>query len=277
MKSKTTLINFYQRVKLLFLVIVFSSLFGCFFFGDEELDEVQSGAEQLYDRAKNALNGGDFNNAIFYYEALEARFPFSNLARQGQIDLIYAYYRNKQPESVIDAARQFARENPTHPRVDYSLYMRGMALFSGEESFYHRWFDVSLAMRPPKDAENSFSVFAELIRRYPNSRYAPDARQRMIFLRNRLAEHENYVANFYLERGAYAAAINRATYTIETYDGSPTTSDTLSILVTAYQKLGMNDLANDTERVLKQSYPNKIIKDVEAQDEPWFKFWERFL
>ena len=277
MKSKITAIRysgFSSLARLLILALALSFLSGCFFFGDD--DETESGAQQLYDRAKDALDGGDFNNSIRYYEGLEARFPFSNLARQGQIDLIYAYYRNRQPESVIDAAQQFERENPTHPRVDYTLYMRGMALFAGEDSFYHRWFNVELARRPPKGAQDSFSAFAGLIRRYPNSRYAPDARQRMLFLRNRLAEHENYVASFYLERGAYAAALNRAAYTIETYDGAPTTPETLSILAASYNKLGLHDLAADAERVLVNSYPDVQLETPDALKEPWYKFWTWF-
>ena len=261
--------------RLLILITCSALLSGCFFFGKDE-EEPISGAQQLYDRARHSLDGGDYNNAIRYYEALEARFPFSNQARQGQIDLIYTYYRNKEPESVIDAAQQFQRENPTHPRVDYTLYMRGMALFAGEKNRFHRWFRIDLSMRPPKDAQDSFSAFAELVRRFPNSRYAPDARQRMMFLRNRLAEHENHVARFYLERGAYAAALNRAAYTIEVYDGAPTTPETLGIMAESYRKLGMLDLATDTERVITSSYPQVSLSEVEPDTSRWCEVWGWF-
>lgn len=260
----------------LLLIIAMMLVSGCFFFKDDDEGPTASGAQQLYDRARESLDNGDFNNAIVYYEALEARFPFSNLARQGQIDLIYAYYRNRQPESVIDAAQQFVRENPTHPRVDYTLYMRGMALFAGESSFYHRWLNIDLSMRPPKDAQDSFAAFAELVRRFPDSRYAVDARQRMVFLRNRLAEHENHIAGFYLERGAYAAALSRASYTIETYDGAPTTSETLAIMVAAYEGLGLTELADDTQRVLAASYPEEMYTTPAVLKEPWYKFWTWF-
>lgn len=258
--------------KALILILTTILISGCFF-GKDDDETTASGAQQLYDRAKKSLDGGDFNNSIRYYEALEARFPFSNQARQGQIDLIYAYFRNKEPESVLDAAQQFERENPTHPRVDYTLYMRGIALFSGESGRFHRWFRVDLSMRPPKDALDSYSAFSELIRRFPDSRYAADARQRMLFLRNRLAEHENHVARFYFIRGAYAAALNRAAYTIEVYDGAPTTSETLGIMAQAYRKLGMADLAEDTERVIQASYPDINIAQLEEISEPWYKFW----
>ncbi len=247
---------------------------GCLFKKDPE-ETVESGAQMLYDRASNALENGDFNNAIRYYENLEARFPFSNQARQGQLDLIYAHYRNQEPESVIDAAEQFERENPTHPRVDYTLYMRGMALFAGEKGYFHKLFRVDLSKRPPKDARDSYSAFAELLRRFPDSVYAPDARQRMLFLRNRIAEHENHVARFYLERGAFAAALNRANYTLQVYDGAPTTPQTLQILVESYRKLGMYDLAQDAERVLNTNYPDvEPLRPVKTADEkPWYIFW----
>ncbi len=247
---------------------------GCLFKKDAE-ETVESGAQMLYDRASKALENGDFNNAIRYYENLEARFPFSNQARQGQLDLIYAHYRNQEPESVIDAAEQFERENPTHPRVDYTLYMRGMALFAGEKGYFHKLFRVDLSKRPPKDARDSYSAFAELLRRFPDSAYAPDARQRMLFLRNRIAEHENHVARFYLERGAFAAALNRANYTLQVYDGAPTTPQTLQILVESYRKLGMYDLAQDAERVLNTNYPDvEPLQPVKTADEkPWYIFW----
>ena len=249
------------------------TLSGCLF-GKDKDDEPQSGAQVIYDRAKKSLEGGDFFNAIRYYETLEARYPFSNQARQGQLDLIYAHYRNNSPEQVIDAAEQFERENPTHPRVDYTLYMRGMAQFSGEKGYFHRLLRIDLSKRPPKDARDAYSAFAELLRRYPNSIYAPDARQRMIFLRNRVAEHENHIARFYLERGAYAAALSRANYTLQTYDGAPTTPDTLQIMVESYRAMGMEDLAQDAEQVLQQSYPDARLRRVKVdKNEPWYKLW----
>ena len=248
-------------------------LSGCLF-GKKDDDQSTSGAQAIYDRASNAMQSGDFINAIRYYETLEARYPFSNQARQGQLDLIYVYFRNQDPESVIDAAEQFERENPTHPRVDYTLYMRGMALFAGEKGAFHRLFRIDLSRRPPKDARDSYAAFAELLRRYPDSIYAPDARQRMLFLRNRIAEHENHIARFYLDRGAYAAALSRANYTLQVFDGAPTTPQTLQIMIESYRQLGMYDLARDAERVLNASYPNvEPLQPVDESDDPWYKFW----
>jgi outer membrane protein assembly factor BamD len=229
-------------------------LAGCA--GNDERD-LRSGADELYERATKSMDSGNFRNAIAYYEALEARYPFSNQSKQAQLDLIYCYYRNGDTELAIDSALQFERENPTHPRVDYALYMRGLVQFRGERNSFHRLFRVNLAKRPPVDARESFSAFGQLLQRYPDSIYAADARQRMVFLRNRLAEHENIVARFYMERGAYAAALNRAKFVMETYDGAPAVADSLDIMVQAYRKLGMQDLAEDTRRVLQENYPDR--------------------
>jgi outer membrane protein assembly factor BamD len=257
--------------QLVLLVLAATLTTGCLF-KKKDPDAGLSGAQQFYDRAHKSLEKGDYENAIRYYETLEARYPFSAQARQGQLDLIYAYYRNRQPESVIDAAEQFERENPTHPRVDYTLYMRGMALFSGEKGSFHKLFRVDLSKRPPKDARDSYSAFAELIRRFPDSRYAPDSRQRMIFLRDRVADHENHIANYYFERGAYAAALNRAGYNVQVFDGAPAVEESLRIMVESYRKLGMYDLADDAERVLYESFPN-AKQPAPVEEDRWYKFW----
>jgi len=223
--------------------------------------DLQSGADELYERATKSMNSGNYRNAISYFEALEARYPFSNQSKQAQLDLIYCYYKNGEPESAIDAATQFERENPTHPRVDYALYMRGLAYFKGQHGTFHRLFRLDLAKRPPVDARESFSAFSQLLKRYPDSPYAADARQRMIFLRNRLAEHENHVAQYYLNRGAFIAALNRAQYSMETYNGAPAVGHSMAIMVQAYEKLGMPDLAKDTRRVLTENYPDAELPD----------------
>lgn len=201
------------------------------------------------------MSSGNFSNAIGYYEGLEARYPFSNQAKQAQLNLIFCYYRNGDRELAVDAATQFERENPTHPRVDYALYMRGLANFAPEHNVFHRTFRVKLWKRPPVNARESFSAFSRLVQRYPQSRYAADSHQRMVFLRNRLAQHENYVAEYYYKRGAFAAAANRAKYVVETYEGAPAVADSLFLIASSYEKLGMQDLAADARRVLMENYP----------------------
>jgi outer membrane protein assembly factor BamD len=247
-----------------------TSLSGCFFRKDKE---DKSGVEQLYERAHKSMGSGNFKNAIQYYEGLEARFPFSNQSKQAQLDLIYCYYNDRQIEATVDAATTFERENPTHPRVDYALYMRGLAWFSGESSWYHRWFNADLAKRPPKNLQESFSAFAQLIQRFPNSAYSADARQRMVFLRNRLADYELHVARYYMSRGAWLAAASRARFIVEHYDGAPAVAESLKIMLDAYRELGMRDQADDVRLVLASNYPDTLQEVVEEEQKPWYKFW----
>jgi outer membrane protein assembly factor BamD len=260
--------NLCARLLLLCLAL---NLGGCFLGKDDS--EMQSGADQLYEHGTRSMNNGNYANALQYFEALEARYPFSNKAKQAQLDLLYTDYRNGDRDQVIDASIQFERENPTHPRVDYALYMRGLAQFSSQHNRLHRLLRVDLAKRPPVEARESFSAFAQLVKRYPNSIYAPDARQRMIFLRNRLAGHEIYVADYYMRRGAWAAALNRARYVVETYDGSPSVAQALDLMAQAYAKLGMQDVSVATREVLAQNYPDRRFKQYgEARARWWWLF-----
>lgn len=212
------------------------------------------GAEGFYDRGLEAMESGNFAGAIAYFQQLEARYPFSNLTRQAQLDLIYLYDRSRQPEAAIEAADEFERENPTHPRVDYCLYMKGRVFFDQAPNILERMFNIDMTIRPPKDTLSSFGAFQELLRRFPDSRYADDARQRMVYLRNRLTAYENHVARYYLERGAHVAAINRTMYALEHYPGSPELEATLALMIEAYDRLGMTDLAVDAERVLMETF-----------------------
>jgi outer membrane protein assembly factor BamD len=212
------------------------------------------GPAAIYQRGYDAMQASNYPGAIQYYKALEARYPFSPETRQAQLDLVYLYYRSQQPEQAIDAAEQFEKENPTHERIDYCLYMRGRIYFDQAPNILEKMFKVDLSERPPKDSLRSFNIFQELIRRFPNSEYVPDARQRMTFLRNRLAAYENHVAQYYMKRGAYVAAINRAKYALEHYPEAPELEQSLKILVASYDELGMTDLAADARRVLRQSF-----------------------
>jgi outer membrane protein assembly factor BamD len=241
---------------------------GC---GHNRSKELLGSADKLYEAAKKASDQGNYRDATKYYETLEARYPFSNPAKQGQLDLMYAYYRNAEPESAIDQADTFIRENPAHPRVDYAYYIKGLAQFERNPNFLERWFRADLSERPPIDARKSFQAFQTLVERYPNSEYAADARQRMIFLRNRLAAYEVYVANYYLKRGAYVGAINRCKYTIENYDGAPQMRHALEIMAESYDRLSMTELAASTRKVLQENYAQAETN--EAQTKSWWKFW----
>jgi outer membrane protein assembly factor BamD len=223
-------------------------------------DDIVQGPDALYERAEKSLGNGNYANAIFYLEQLEARYPFSNVSKQAQLDLIYAYYKNVEPESAGDAADQFMRENPTHPRVDYCLYMKGVIFFDQDANFLEKLFRVDLSERPPRNTMRAFTAFQELLRRFPDSEYAPDGRDRMIYLRNRLAEYENHVADYYIERQAYVAAANRAKFAVENFPGAPALEESLNIMIKAYKKLGMVDLANDAQRVLRETFGDGQLK-----------------
>jgi len=232
-------------------------------------------ADKLYEQAQVATKNNNYREAIANYEQLEARYPFSNAAKQAQLDLMYAYYKNREPEAAIDQADQFIRENPAHPRVDYAYYIKGLVQFERNPNFLERWFKADLSQRPPLDARKSFQAFQAILERFPNSEYAPDSRQRMIFLRNRLASYEVYVAEYYLRRGAYVGAINRAKYALENYDGAPQLKRALQVMAQSYRQLGLPDLAEDSERVIKENYGSIDVAMVAPKD-PWWKFWRFF-
>ena len=207
--------------------------------------------EEVYGAASTALAEGRYDTAIGYYQALETRYPFANVTRQAQLDRAFAYFKARQPESAIDAAEEFEAENPTHPRVDYCVYLKGLIYFDQAPTFLERVFNADLSVRPPRDTLLAYTTFQELLQRFPESEYVPDARQRMIFLRNRLAAYEYHVANYYIERGAYVAAINRAKFSLEHYPGAPAIQESLIILEEAYSLLGMPDLSADAQRVIE--------------------------
>jgi outer membrane protein assembly factor BamD len=228
--------------------------------------------ENLYARAQKLMLGGDYRGAVRYYEALEARYPFAEQSRQAKLDIIYSYYKAREAESAVDAADQFIRENPTHPRVDYAMYVKGLTYFERSPNFLERWFRTDLTERPPQDVRRSFQEFQTLIERFPNSEYAHDSRQRMIFLRNRLAEYEVHIADYYLRRQANVAAIARARFCIENYDGAPSVKDALDIMISAYQGLGMQDLAERSREVYALNYPGSTPERRVAKG-GWWKLW----
>lgn len=265
-KSLTTLI--------LVVAVGMLTLAGCG--GGARVKQPTTDADKLYELAQTATKNNNFREAISYYEQLEARYPFSNAAKQGQLDLMYAYYKNREPEAAIDQADQFIRENPAHPRVDYAYYIKGLVQFERNPNFLERWFKADLTQRPPLDARKSFQSFQAVLERFPNSEYAGDSRQRMIFLRNRLASYEVYVAEYYLKRGAYVGAINRAKYALENYDGAPQLKRALQVMAASYRQLGMEDLATDSERVIKENYAGVGDIQLADQKESWWKFWRFF-
>jgi len=234
-------------------------------------DDAKSGPEVIYAKAQKAIRNSSYGEAIKQLEALQSRFPFSEPARQSQLDLIFAYYRNHQVDPAIDAADTFIRENPTNPRVDYAYYMKGLVYFERQSNWLERKFKVDLSQRPPINARKSFEAFQQLLEKFPHSQYVGDARQRMVYLRNRLADFELHVALYYMKRGAYVGAINRAKYCVENYDGSPAVKGSMKVLVDAYRNLQMTDLAANAEKVYTANYPADA-KDVAPKKHWWAIF-----
>ena len=192
----------------LLFIVLGTALSGC---KTRSREEIMTDPALVYERAHRALMQGDYPLAIKVYEALMARYPFAAETRQSRLDVIYAYYRAGESESAIDAADTFISENPTHPRIDYAWYLKGLTDFERLPNFMERWLRVDLNKRPPTEARRSFLSFSTVVEQFPNSEYAHDARRRMVYLRNRLADYEIAVANYYVSRGAYVAAAQTTT------------------------------------------------------------------
>jgi outer membrane protein assembly factor BamD len=212
-------------------------------------------AEQLYIKGKVKLDDHDFSNAVEFYEALQARYPFGTYAQQGLLDLAYAYYKKEETASATASADRFIKLYPTHPSADYAYYLKGLANFNSGKGMAQRYLPQDVSQRDPGASMQSFQDFSQLLQKFPDSKYAEDARLRMIFLRNVLAQHEINVANFYMNRDAYVAAANRARYVVENYQQSPAIPEALVIMAKAYKILKMEDLAQDALRVLERNYP----------------------
>lgn len=237
-----------------FLLII-AVLAGCATTADQEDDFSQWTASKLYKEAKEATRVRDYLSAIDYLESLEGKYPFSTYTKQARLDLAYVHYLSGETESAIAAAERFIKLYPQHPKVDYAYYLRGVALFDEYTGFFAEAFNQDPAHRNPDGARRAYSYLAELIQRFPNSEYAKDAQQRLVHLRNRLAAYEVFVAQYYLQRDAYVAALNRGKYVVENYNQTPSMGDALVVMIKAYRKMDMQDLANDTLRVLTLNVP----------------------
>jgi len=237
------------------LITLFSillNLFGCSL--AETKPETWS-VEHLYQEAKKAFDASDYQTAIKYYEILEARFPFEKYAQQAHLNLIYSYYKYEEPESAIVAVNRFIKLYPRHPNVDYVYYLKALVNFERNQSVLDRILPVDRSQRDQGAAKQAFQDFQALIRRFPNSKYSKDAKQRMTHLRNRLAEHELHVARFYMKRNAYVAAANRAKVVIQSFQGTQAVSEALVILAKAYKVMGLNELSDSALEVLALNYP----------------------
>lgn len=231
------------------LLSVLLLLGGCA--GLKDKDETLGWSQQkLFTEATDEMRAGNYERAIRYYETLESRYPFGKYAHQSRLNVAYAYYRHQEPESALAAADRFIKLHPTHPATAYAYYLRGLVNFNRSLGFLDRFLPTDTSQRDPGAALDSYKDFAEVLRQFPDSEYAQDAAQRMLYLRNNLARHEVNVARYYMRRGAFVAAANRAEYVVQNYQRTPALRDALELMIAAYVALGMEDLAATTQRVL---------------------------
>jgi outer membrane protein assembly factor BamD len=218
-------------------------------------DEVETlPVDKLYDAAKTSLTNGNYDRAQRYFKRLIARFPFGEYTDKSEQNLAFAQYKMGQSDEALSTINRFIKQHPTHANVDYAYYLRGLINFDRKTGFFARYLPEDIG-RDNGTAKQAFLDFAELLKRFPDSKYSPDARQRMLYLRNSLAAAELNVARYYFRRGAYIGAANRAKNVIETYQQTPQAADALAVLAECYRREGQTTLAADTEAVLKLNDP----------------------
>ena len=240
-----------------FVLLAVFLIGGCSFFSKNKVDPLETGTvEQLYAKGKADNENGNYDRAVKTFTRLIGRFPFGPYTEQAQLDEAWAQYKMNKPDDAYSTVNRFIKTYPAHKHIDYAYYLRGLINFDREEGLLERYAGLDMTQRDQAFVRQSFDDFGALIKRHPESRYAADAKQRMVYLRDGMAQAELNVALFYLRQGAYVAASNRAKTILETYDGSRQVGDALAILVKSYHELGQDKLSADSESVLKLNYPD---------------------
>jgi len=234
--------------------------------------------DQVFAMGDQYMVEGEYSDAVKAFEHLEATYPFGPHAQQTELNIIYAYYMNSDPVAAKAAAERYIHLYPQANNVDYAYYMRAMSSFVEERSFGEKYFDIDLSQRDLADSHQAYDEFNQLVTQYPNSPYVPDALQRMVYLRNMFAEHEINIAQFYYDRQAYVAAVNRCYNVLLNYQQSPQVADALLIMVESYHKLGLDDASQNALNTLALNFPNsEQYKKAEGvlpkEQKPWYKFW----
>ncbi len=256
--------------KLLLLLVVSLFVTACATTGDKESDP-NATAQKLYEKGKKQLDLKNYELAIDQFEKLEAAYPFGEYAQKAQLDIAYAHYKMREPEAAIAAADQFIRMNPLHENVDYAYYIKGLANATRYDSFFDKFIPKDLGDLDPNPLKQAFLDFKLLVRRFPDSRYAEDAKQRMVYLRNALARHEYNVADYYWRRGAYVAVINRCTDLLRDYDGAEIMPETIALMARSYKKLGLDEEYADAVKLFETNFPDRK----ELLEEEWQLFSKR--
>lgn len=249
------------------LVLVFS---GCASSPDDDDPTKGKTAEQIFAEAKEMQADARYETSNKLFEKLEARFPYGRHAQQSQLEIGYNYFKDSEPELAIASVERFMRQNPAHVNMDYAYYLRGLISFSETQGFLSRLVQQDMSERDPKNARESFEAFKTLVNRFPNSKYAPDAHQRLAYLVGALAAHELHVARYYYKRGAFLAAANRGKYLLENFSETKWTEGALGIMVMSYDKLGIIELRDDAKRILTKNYPDSKSMSEDFLSDPWW-------
>lgn len=264
-------------LRLLTTLALVLALAGCGLLPEEKDETKGWSAQKLYTEASAALANGDYTNAIKYYEKLEARYPFGRYAMQAQLDIAYAHYRAEEPAQAIAAADRFIKLYPNSPATPYAYYLKGIVNFNLSLGLLERYLPTDPSQRDAGAALEAYKDFEELVRRFPDSEYAKDARQRMLYLRNNLARYEVHVARYYYNRSAFLAAANRASYVVERFPRTPAVREALEIMAQAYDKLDLPLLADDARRViaLNEQQGTFAVDPVVVPEKAWSqKVWD---
>ena len=262
------------RTALVSLLALALQLSGC---STPQKDESASAtAERLYKDARDDMDSGSFDRAIKTLERVEGLAAGSLLAQQALLDLAYINWRSGERATALTTIDRFIKLNPSSPALDYALYLKGVVNFNDNLGLLGTAFGQDLSERDQRASRDAWQAFKQLTDQFPNSRYAPDARTRMAFIVNSLANYEVHVARYYLRRGAYVAAANRAQQAVTEFQQSPATEEALWIMVQSYDKLQLNTLRDDADRVLRANFPRSSYlggPGVASSDKPWWKFW----
>lgn len=233
------------------------SVAGCSSSDNEEKAVLANmGAQQLYDRAKQSMEVGNFSAAAQTLSALDSRYPFGPLSHQVQLDLIYSYYKSGKNEEALATIDRFIRLNPNHSDVDYAYYMRGLTNMESDSNLFQELMNIDRTDRDPSKSRQAFEDFRRLIQQYPDSKYSADAKQRMVYIKDRLARYEIAIARFYMRRQAYVAAANRGRYVIEHFPNTTQVKEALEIMVASYEQLGLDELRENAMKTLRLNYPD---------------------
>ena len=265
-----------KKLSVLLVTCALLGLSGCGVFGSKTEETKNVPASKLYAEAKEELDNGRYESAVKMYQQLESNYPFGTYAAQAQMEIAYAHYKNNDQAEALAAVERFIKLHPNHPQVDYMYYLRGLVNFNDHIGFLSILYAQDPTERDPKATREAFAAFKELVDKFPNSKYAPDSIARMKYLVNAMAAYEVHVANYYYRRGAYLAALNRAQSAVTQFSEATAREEALFIMIRSYDKLGMFDLRDDTQRVFQKNYPDSRFLNPNAKgDAPWWKFWAK--